>query len=219
MKRMPTATATSNRHRPSSGVTGANTTGQKPTQNQNVLGGITNRRNLMLKRLTILLVALCGLALSSSAAATNHYGAWGWALEDTGARCGSDCTAYFQVNHYGSTNYMTTFGAVGLSGHNCGTLDYNFGRPPDLLHCYIVNGNFHFDLGSQLFETWQAAVWIRHGCPSGYYYSPVHTEQWTYQSVNDDHTFWAGTLRLGSHTSCYPNILTDAGMVAAFVGN
>jgi hypothetical protein len=74
----------------------------------------------MRKLFCIGLLALTALVAPAVAHASSHVSAVGWALEDNGSRCGSDCTAfmetYFTNDHSG---YHLASGPVSNSSTSC----------------------------------------------------------------------------------------------------
>lgn len=136
---------------------------------------------------TFFLLTVVVLALAATASSASGYTAYiyGYALQDNGSRCGNDCLALV----YSRNSGITRSGAVSNGTASCAGHTYNFGAPS-------TNGCININPSGTFFGTGTAStpfdVWIRHDCPSGFYYSP----QKSYYPTYEFQVFWGGTFQL-----------------------
>jgi hypothetical protein len=172
-----------------------------------------------MKRL-VLLFALIALVLPLSANAVT-VSVIGWALEDNGSLCGSDCQALAQVRwHANGATASAGPGNVSGGTSSCYGQSYNFGSVTNFPGCSpTFNPGFNISAGSNL-GNFTVSTWVRHSCPfGGFYYSPTASQGLTSWNVATQFSWYAGTLRLYKPAGgCFAAIITDAGIKAALVG-
>lgn len=141
--------------------------------------------------------ALCGVIASfavfaafASTASSSTLRVVGLAKEDNGSYCGNDCLAVAFTRATG----VTISGAVSNYQYTCNapggvTLHINFGDDDGRFNC---PREINHDFGGTGPTGTYLDYWVRHACPSGYYYSNTITVQFP----STDRSFADGVSQL-----------------------
>lgn len=143
----------------------------------------------MSKLFLLFLIVLACLFVAAPVQAASVYG-FGYAVEDNGARCSTDCQAVM-YSHDTNSGYGPATVESGLS--SCGGLSYNWGNYNAYINgvrCPAPNPlMFASGVPGSLID-----AWIRHSCGagSGFYYSPHKSVA----AQSSDINYWYGVQQL-----------------------